>query len=77
MEIITRVPPAYFIHIEGDDKKLSQWINLAQIVSVYQFENEITIRLINDQRISLDGIQREKFLEEIHQLQLRYRVSVA
>jgi hypothetical protein len=77
MEIITRIPPAYFVHIEGDDKKLSQWINLAQIVSVNEFETEITIRLINDQRISLDGIQREKFLEEILQLQLRYRVTAA
>jgi hypothetical protein len=77
MEIITRIPPAYFIHIEGDNENFSQWINLAHVVTVNRYDDEINIRLIDDRAISLDGEHKDKFLSEISRLNARYRVTVA
>jgi hypothetical protein len=75
MDIIIRIPPAYFIHINGDHENFSRWINIAHVVSIERFRDQITIRFIDDRAITLDGQQKTEFLNEIFQLMARYKVT--
>jgi hypothetical protein len=77
MDIITRIPPAYFIHLEDDQNNYSRWINLAHVSRVEVFSDQLNIYLENGHVTCLDGENKEQFLRELNTLNQRYRVNIA
>jgi hypothetical protein len=77
MEIITRIPPAYFIPIDKTDAEPFQWINAAKIESINLIGDDVWVYLDSKQKLILKNERADKFLEEIHQLNARYRVTAS
>ncbi|MEG3436522.1 hypothetical protein V0288_05270 [Pannus brasiliensis CCIBt3594] len=72
MNIITRIPPAYFIPIERDGDEPFRYLNAAKIESIDVDGNVVFIYLESGQKIVLTGDRARVFLNEIHQMTARY-----
>lgn len=77
MDIITRIPPAYFIPIEKTETEPFLWLNAAKIESINLLDDDVWIYLDSKQKLILKGERADKFLSEINQLNARYRVTAS
>jgi hypothetical protein len=77
MDIITRIPPAWFIHLEDDSLQFSCWINLAQVIRVEDISSTLHIHLQDNHTIIIDGKTKADFLTELEALKVRYGTTIA
>jgi hypothetical protein len=77
MDIITRIPPAWFIHLEDESLEFSCWINLAQVIRVEDIGSMLHIHLQDKHTIIIDGKTKEDFLSELETLKVRYGVNIS
>jgi hypothetical protein len=73
MNIITRVPSAWFIHIPACDKFTSKWINLANVTNIDYYEanennpKEVVINFTDGNMLILLSDRADFFLNELNQ----------
>lgn len=71
-EIITRIPPAYFIPIEGYGIEPFRYINAAKIESIDVGETGLVSIYMESDTLHLSGDRAKAFLEEIKQMCVKY-----
>jgi hypothetical protein len=75
MTIITQIPACYFIYIEDENYQYKRWINLAHVSQIDIQENYLEVKLNSGHKTRLEGKAKQQFLEEITEVNRKYKVG--